>query len=89
MWPYHLIGLVVEGFSQAAEEFLTTYEAAVGHRLENLGFWQLASAARNMPDPAQWVDEWVALGGRRETKAIRRKRFRQFIEEADKRIQGE
>jgi aminoglycoside phosphotransferase (APT) family kinase protein len=86
---YLCMGLIVEGLSKEADEFLTTYEAAAARRVENLGYWELAAAARNMPDPAQWDDEWAALGGWVESKDLKRQRFRQFIAEALDRASNE
>jgi aminoglycoside phosphotransferase (APT) family kinase protein len=86
---YTRMGLVVEGMAEEADAFLAAYEAAAGRRVANLGFWELAAAARNMPDPAQWDHEWEALGGLPEPKKLKRQRFRQFIADALDRAQTE
>jgi aminoglycoside phosphotransferase (APT) family kinase protein len=54
--------LFLLGMEQMAEEFLKAYEAEIGHRVENLEFWELAAATRFMPDPEGIIPEWQALG---------------------------
>ena len=44
----------LRGIKEAAEPFLDYYEAASGP-VRNLGFWELACAARSLPDPAAWI----------------------------------
>jgi hypothetical protein len=66
--------LALDGMGQAADEFLAVYEADMGP-VANLAFWELAAAARPMFDPMGWVDGAPA-----------RKRFRQFIADAQKRL---
>jgi len=56
------------------DEFLRAYEARVG-QVVNLGFWELAAAARPMIDPEGW----------KITGSPARERFRQFIASANKR----
>jgi aminoglycoside phosphotransferase (APT) family kinase protein len=60
---------------QAADEFLAVYEAEIGQRVANLGFWELAAAARPMFSAEGWITESPA-----------RERFRQFIAQARERI---
>jgi aminoglycoside phosphotransferase (APT) family kinase protein len=68
---YCRMDIILRGMYQAAEEFLAVYEAASGGALANLGFWELAAAARPMFLPQGWVDQSPA-----------RERFSQFITEA-------
>lgn len=70
----HLLGL-----ENAAGAFLEAYEAEAGHRVENLGFWELAAAARPMPDPARLLHQYSAVGAPACTPEIIRDRLRQFI----------
>lgn len=65
---YCCMDLALRGLPQAIEAFLQTYEAAAGHPVANLGFWQLAAAVRPMFSPAGWVDHSPA-----------REHFTQFI----------
>jgi hypothetical protein len=57
--------------SEAADEFLSVYEAKAGRRVAKLGLWELAAAARPMFDPEGWRTESPA-----------KERFSQFIAEA-------
>jgi aminoglycoside phosphotransferase (APT) family kinase protein len=56
---------------RAADEFLNVYETEMGRRVANLGFWELAAAARPMFSPEGWITESPA-----------KERFRQFVEGA-------
>jgi aminoglycoside phosphotransferase (APT) family kinase protein len=44
----------LRGIRQAADMFLRRYEAEAGP-VENLAFWELAAAARPLPDPLTWL----------------------------------
>jgi aminoglycoside phosphotransferase (APT) family kinase protein len=54
---YCCMDIALKDLPGAAEEFLRAYEAAVGHPIANLGFWELAAAARPMFTPQGWVDQ--------------------------------
>jgi aminoglycoside phosphotransferase (APT) family kinase protein len=56
---------------RAADEFLNVYEAEMGQLVANLGFWELAAAARPMFNPAGWI-----------TESLVQERFGQFIADA-------
>jgi aminoglycoside phosphotransferase (APT) family kinase protein len=64
----------LSGMDHVADEFLATYEASVGHPVANLGFWELAAAARPM---------FHAEG--RITESPAREAFRSFIAAASRR----
>jgi hypothetical protein len=69
------------GMIEEAKEFLRTYETETGRPVANLGFWELAAAARPMTD----IEGWITDPGKGE-------QFRQFIADAKaraKREQGE
>lgn len=51
---YCRMNMVLGGMAEAAEDFLHTYEAETGQQVTNLGFWELAAAARPMMDPEDW-----------------------------------
>jgi aminoglycoside phosphotransferase (APT) family kinase protein len=53
---YCRMAMHVSGKTHAADEFLAAYEAETGRPVANLGLWELAAAARTMPDPAWAVD---------------------------------
>jgi hypothetical protein len=78
--------MVLSGLGQAADEFLRVYEAEMGRRVANLGLWELAAAARPMPDPGQGVPEGHALGLTHLTADSVRQALRQFIAAASRRV---
>jgi aminoglycoside phosphotransferase (APT) family kinase protein len=47
----------LSGMGHVAEEFLSAYEAEAGRPIANLGFWELAAAARPMFSPEGWITE--------------------------------
>jgi aminoglycoside phosphotransferase (APT) family kinase protein len=54
---YCRMDLFLRGLSKAADVFLSAYQAAIDDDLANLGFWELAAAARPMFSPHGWVDQ--------------------------------
>lgn len=69
---YARMNMCLMGLPDAADEFLQAYEQESGRKVENLGFWEMAAAARPMDDPQAWEVE-------QEPKAAR---FQNFVEEA-------
>jgi aminoglycoside phosphotransferase (APT) family kinase protein len=65
---YCRMDLFVMGMGRIANEFLKAYESEIGRPVENLGFWELAAAARPMANPADWL-----------TKPSLRRNLRRFI----------
>lgn len=51
---YARMNIVLMGLPDAADEFLRVYEFESGHKVENLGFWELAASVRPMVDPVDW-----------------------------------
>jgi aminoglycoside phosphotransferase (APT) family kinase protein len=75
---YARMNMVLMGLTQSADDFLHIYESEMGCKAENLGFWELAAAARPMVDPGGWqVSDNDVLNN-----AI----FKQFMAEARKRL---
>jgi aminoglycoside phosphotransferase (APT) family kinase protein len=74
---YCRMDLFLRGMGQAADLFLDAYEAAAQRQVANLGFWELAAAARPMFHSEGWVSESPA-----------RERFQRFIAEALERARG-
>jgi aminoglycoside phosphotransferase (APT) family kinase protein len=68
---YCYMELVIMGMMEAAQEFLRVYGAEMGQPIVNLGFWELAAAARPMTDIAGWI-----------TEPSKGQRFRHFIADA-------
>ena len=54
---YFRMNMYLRGIKEAADIFLDYYEAESGP-VENLGFWELACAARPLPAPARWLLEF-------------------------------
>jgi aminoglycoside phosphotransferase (APT) family kinase protein len=72
---YSRMDMFLNGMGRrAADEFLNFYEAEMGRRVANLGFWELAAAARPMHNPKGWI-----------TGAPAEERFGQFIADATER----
>lgn len=72
---YCYMELVIMGMIEASNQFLKVYEAEMGRPVANLGFWELAAAARPMFDIAGWI-----------TEPSKGENFRQFIANARKRV---
>jgi aminoglycoside phosphotransferase (APT) family kinase protein len=72
---YCRMDMILLGMPEAADEFLSAYETAIGHRLANLGFWELAAAARAMYTPEGWIDQSPS-----------KERFAQFIADGEQRM---
>ena len=58
---YFRMDMYLRGIKEAARPFLECYQASSGP-VRNLGYWELASAARPLPDPAAWIPEPGDLG---------------------------
>lgn len=76
---YGYMNIYLLGLENAAREFLAVYEGEAGHRVENLGFWELAAAVRPMPEPARLIPQLSALGLPPCPPQAMRERLRQFI----------
>lgn len=78
---YFRMNMYLRGIKEAADIFLDYYEAESGP-VENLGFWELACAARPLPAPARWLLEYYET---RDTTAIVNRAesdFHEFVESA-------
>lgn len=71
---YARMDMVLLGLPEAAAAFLAAYEAIRGEPVANLGFWELAAAARPMFNPVGWIAEPPASD-----------RFHQFVTAARQR----
>jgi len=71
---YARMNMYLMSLPEAADEFLRVYESQTGHKAENLGFWEMAAAARPMDAPEAWrLDQEIIAG-----------MFQQFLEQAMK-----
>jgi len=59
---YCALDLRLLGMDDAADHFVGVYQEVSGRGLANLGYWHLAALCRPMPDIAQWVPGWRAMG---------------------------
>ena len=71
----------LRGIPEAADLFLERYERTAG-KVANLGFWELAAAARPLPDPAKWLLDSQLEGGRAAVEQRLQRNFRAFVEAA-------
>jgi aminoglycoside phosphotransferase (APT) family kinase protein len=60
--------------------FVDAYVAATGRSTESLRYWRLVAVSRPMPDIAQWVPAWEAMGSG-VTVDLARDRHRSAVEE--------
>jgi aminoglycoside phosphotransferase (APT) family kinase protein len=72
---YCRMQMILKGMGSVADEFVDAYEIEAGQRVSNLGFWELAAAARPMFSPGGWIDGSPA-----------RERFSRFIAGALERV---
>jgi aminoglycoside phosphotransferase (APT) family kinase protein len=75
---YCRMEMAIMGMIGEEKEFLSAYEAEMGHQAANLGFWELAAAARPMTDITGWI-----------TELSKGERFRQLIADATGRAENE
>lgn len=71
---YCRMEMFLTGMGHVADEFLTAYEVETSRRVANLGFWELAAAARPMIRPEGRIAESPA-----------KEEFRRFIAQAGRR----
>jgi aminoglycoside phosphotransferase (APT) family kinase protein len=50
------------GMDRVADRFIDSYREESGDPLANLSHWEAIGLCRPMPDIAQWVPAWVAMG---------------------------
>jgi aminoglycoside phosphotransferase (APT) family kinase protein len=50
------------GMDKVADRFVAAYREISGEPLSNLSHWEAVGLCRPMPDIAQWVPAWVAMG---------------------------
>ncbi len=71
---YFRMNMYLRGLKEAADPFLEYYEAASGP-VQNLGFWELACAARPLPDASRMDPRISTDGGSRRDRRPRRHRL--------------
>lgn len=70
------------GMKKAADIFLNSYEAEFGTRTCNLGFWELARAARALPNPLSWITSDGEMANPRPTRDQATTNYCEFVENA-------
>ena len=76
--------MCLRGIKEAADPFLEYYEATSGP-VRNLGFWELACAARPLPDPAAWIPPSREMGDASATDDRADTDYGQFVANAIRR----
>ena len=59
---YFRMNMYLRGVKVAADIFLKCYEEGSGAAVQNLGFWEMAAAARPLPDPVLWIPASREMG---------------------------
>ena len=78
---YFRMNMYLRGIKEAAGIFLDHYEAGRGP-VQNLGFWELASAARPLPDPVAWIPISREMGDLGATDDRAETDYYEFVEDA-------
>lgn len=81
---YFRMNMYLRGIKEAAGIFLDYYESESGP-VENLGFWELACAARPLPAPARWLLEFYETQDVSAIVSRAEADFREFVESAMRR----
>ena len=82
---YFRMNMYLRGIKEAAEPFLECYEAESGAAVRDLGFWELAAAARPLPDPVAWVPASREMGDTAATDERAGTDFVEFVNDAKRR----
>ncbi len=61
------------GLDVAADHLIAEYRELSGRELVNLGYWEVASLCRPLPDVGIWVPSWQAMGFDITEDAVRRR----------------
>ena len=81
---YFRMNMYLRGVKEAADMFLDFYEAESGP-VENLGFWELACAARPLPNPSIWIPASREMGDTGATDDRAQTDFHEFVASAMRR----
>ena len=74
--------MYLRGIREAAEPFPECYEAESGAAVRDLGFWELAVAARPLPNPAGWIPASREMGDAAATDDRGGTDFVEFVHDA-------
>ena len=81
---YFRMNMYLRGIKSAADMFLDFYESESGP-VENLGFWELACAARPLPHPERWIPASREMGDMSATNDRAATDFHEFVESSIRR----
>ena len=84
---YFRMNMYLRGIKEAADVFLEHCEAARGP-VTNLGFWELACAARPLPDPAAWIPASREMGDLSATDDRAETDYYEFVDRALRRARA-
>jgi aminoglycoside phosphotransferase (APT) family kinase protein len=79
------MNMYLRGIKSAADVFLRRYEEESGAAVQNLGFWELATAARALPDPVLWIPQSREMGDAGATDERADTEYYEFVAEARRR----
>ncbi|MCH8206294.1 MAG: phosphotransferase [Chloroflexi bacterium] len=82
---YFRMNMYLRGIKSAADIFLKCYEEESGAVVQNLGFWELATAARPLPDPVLWIPASREMGDAGATDERASTDYYEFVAEARRR----
>jgi aminoglycoside phosphotransferase (APT) family kinase protein len=78
---YCALDIRLLGMDSVADHFIEEYRRISGRALANLKYWEWVALCRPMPDVAEWVPGWHAVGLDVSADEVRR-RHRELIEAA-------
>ncbi len=81
---YFRMNMYLRGLKEAADPFLACYEAEAGP-VRNLGFWELACAARPLPAPVNWIPPPFEMGDESRTSERAESDYAEFVADAKRR----
>ena len=79
------MNMYLRGIKSAADVFLKRYEEESGTTIRNLGFSELACAARTLPDPVLWIPQSREMGDAGATDDRADTHYYEFVAEATRR----
>ena len=82
---YFRMNMHLRGIKEAADIFLKRYEEGSGAVVRNLGFWELAAAARPLPDPVLWIPASREMGDTAATDERASTNYYEFVSDAKSR----
>ncbi len=85
---YFRMNMYLRGIKAAADIFLRRYEEGSRGPVQNLGFWELAAAARPLPDPVRWIPASREMGDKGAIDERANTDYYEFVSDAKHRAYG-